>query len=36
MKHIFSIAFIKKIQEQLSHREIKGLPEQIASGLIFR
>ena len=35
MKHIFSIEFIKKIQEQLSHREIKGLPEQIAFNLIM-
>lgn len=35
MKHIFSLDFIKKVQVQLTHREIKGLPEQIAFNLIM-
>lgn len=35
MKHLFSFAFIKKVQEQMKHREIKALPEQIAFNLIM-
>ena len=35
MEHLFSLAFIKKIQEQMKHREIKALPEQIAFNLIM-
>lgn len=35
MEHIFSIDFIKKISTQLKHREIKGLPEQIAFNLVM-
>lgn len=35
MEHIFSIDFIKKISVQLKHREIKGLPEQIAFNLVM-
>ena len=35
MQHLFSLTFIKKIQEQMKHREIKALPEQIAFNLIM-
>lgn len=35
MKHIFNIDFIKKISVQLKHREIRGLPEQIAFNLVM-
>lgn len=35
MQHLFSLTFIKKVKEQMNHREIKALPEQIAFNLIM-
>ena len=35
MQHVFSLTFIKKVKEQMNHREIKALPEQIAFNLIM-
>ncbi len=36
MQHVFSLTFIdKKVKEQMNHREIKALPEQIAFNLIY-
>ena len=35
MEHLFSLTFIKKVQQQLKHREIKALPEQIAFNLVI-
>lgn len=35
MEHLFNLTFIKKVQEQMKHREIKALPEQIAFNLIM-
>ena len=35
MQHVFSLTFIKKVKEQMKHREIKALPEQIAFNLIM-
>ena len=35
MEHLFSLTFIKKVQKQLKHREIKALPEQIAFNLVM-
>ena len=35
MQHVFSLTFIKKVKEQMNHRQIKALPEQIAFNLIM-
>ena len=35
MQHLFSLTFIKKVKEQMNHRQIKALPEQIAFNLIM-
>lgn len=35
MEHIFSLEFLKKLNDQLKKREIKGLPEQIAFNLVM-
>ncbi len=35
MEHLFSLTFLKKVQKQLKHREIKALPEQIAFNLVM-
>ncbi|MDE5977829.1 MAG: YihY/virulence factor BrkB family protein [Turicibacter sp.] len=35
MEHLFSLNFLKKLKRQMSHREIKSLPEQIAFNLIM-
>ena len=31
MQHLFSLTFIKKVKEQMNHRQIKALPNKLHS-----